>query len=897
LLLWLSEYDGMQKANDKSRTLSFPAPPGEQKRGFEGTLEDVRGSLAKATLYLGRLEKLVEGLAEEHEVEVSRAKSSAGVRVQSHKGDKDGPIAERSGSLGDLESRTESRDTDNRSSRSDRSPKSAVKQTRSGDEALRKEVTGDSQSLQVSWASDSPIQSGQMQQIAAPVPAAPASLGPVSATNPSNNYQPLAPAAEPSEPDEPDDSACLAELPRCISGDTVVGYEEFARKSLEHGTASMESAIIVVEPCQIWTNYTKRPSTRPNKGTSLRGRDTQQGGGDFQVAAKRQSMKMTRGLSRSKSNLFTVKNADLSIRRKLTNAFTSGDRTDCLKTMSETLVASPTSTRRLLWDVAGMTLIAYDLVLFPLQSFDPPRLLIFDIMGLITSIFWTFDIPMSFFVGYHDGGVIKMNMGDIARKYARSWLFFDLTVVTVDWVGTFMEISSNEEEENETTTNVGAVRIAKAARFLRMLRLLRLLKVSGMFEHILEHIQSEFTRIILGICQLIAFIICANHVIACGFYAISVSDRGRHRWVYHFDVKERSLAYRYFTSLHWSLTQFTPASMEIVPRNAAERVYNVVTLLFAMITFSSFVSSLTNAMTQLRNLNSDKLAQYTMLRRYLRDHEVTVNLTTRIWHWLSKDTKGNKHRIHEKDVVILSMLPSTLTAELRNQVVGPFVVPHPFFFQFGGSNPMLMRRVYKSLTEHSALTGKELFAAGDIGDSMYFVVSGTCKYYASFSGMNVDGSRSLIHNGRISVDSGMGAGGDQMLTKGNWMCEPVLWVKWKHVGQVVAKEHTELFALVASRFHHIIEQNVGEAWSVVRYAKLFAERLRSLHHAINDVWADFDVLQEMAQEAFQDECVDHTDVSISLSRTIESSGGRTFDSVNKGDNGVGPIGGSRSGSL
>merc|ERR1719326_972496 len=96
-----------------------------------------------------------------------------------------------------------------------------------------------------------------------------------------------------------------------------------------------------------------------------------------------------------------------------------------------------------------------------------------------------------------------------------------------------------------------------------------------------------------------------NHIIACGWYMIGSSVDDVNTWVNFYEVLDRSIGFQYTTSLHWSLTQFTPASMEISARNTAERVYTVCVLMFAMVTFSSFISSITNATTQLRKLDAE----------------------------------------------------------------------------------------------------------------------------------------------------------------------------------------------------------------------------------------------------------------------------------------------------
>merc|ERR1719476_1336289 len=107
-----------------------------------------------------------------------------------------------------------------------------------------------------------------------------------------------------------------------------------------------------------------------------------------------------------------------------------------------------------------------------------------------------------------------------------------------------------------------------------------------------------------------------NHVIACVWYLIgrlSMAE-GLANWVEFGKVKGSAISYLYATSLHWSLTQFTPASMDISARNIWERLFSVMVLVFAMLVFSSIVASITSAMMKLRNMQGDEMRQFWLLR-------------------------------------------------------------------------------------------------------------------------------------------------------------------------------------------------------------------------------------------------------------------------------------------
>eukprot|EP00438_Fugacium_kawagutii_P014074 Skav204181 [mRNA] locus=scaffold903:671647:679349:- [translate_table: standard] len=164
-------------------------------------------------------------------------------------------------------------------------------------------------------------------------------------------------------------------------------------------------------------------------------------------------------------------------------------------------------------------------------------------------------------------------------------------------------------------------KVLRAFRALRILRLLRLLKLQRLMNIAYDFISSEYAFIMIGMLRLVIFIIVLNHVIACiwfftGKFAV---DTGLVRsWLLdtvNGDMLAESKLYQYTTSLHWSLTQFTPASMEVSARNVPERMLSIAVLFFALITFSSFVGSITTSMTALRSMKADTKKQFWMLRR------------------------------------------------------------------------------------------------------------------------------------------------------------------------------------------------------------------------------------------------------------------------------------------
>lgn len=487
-------------------------------------------------------------------------------------------------------------------------------------------------------------------------------------------------------------------------------------------------------------------------------------------------------------------------------------------------VSNPSSPRRIAYELFGLLLIVYDMIWLPMQVFEPPEADFFFVMGLVSSLYWTFDMPTSFLVGYavQDKGIIEMRVRKIAWNYLRSWFVLDITIVAIDWTLNILEWTSGSRGSD----GLSFFRIGKAVRFLRLLRLLRLLKAHGRLNELLEHVQSEFSVIVIGILKLIAFILLLNHLVACGWFWIGTwgISEAKLNWLEHTSVINDNLAYKYFTSLHWSLTQFTPASMEVTPRNEIERLFNVVVIMSAMVIFSTFISAITNAMNQLRNLNSERNEQASLLRRYMQQNNVSPPLKARVLQSI-KALSQTRSRVHESDVTSLRLLPLSLRHDLSQEVYAPHLAVHPFFYVCNVCFSMQSRKIQSTcLAEKSLSTSQELITSGENATHMYFVIGGILDYLADERGDNEPA---------IALDSGA------------WLVEAALWVKWQHNGTANTNHGCELISVDAGGLQSILKDEKP----VRQYANMFWKHFSDNPDTLSDVWCEEEVLFDWATRA------------------------------------------------
>merc|ERR1712050_445383 len=103
-----------------------------------------------------------------------------------------------------------------------------------------------------------------------------------------------------------------------------------------------------------------------------------------------------------------------------------------------------------------------------------------------------------------------------------------------------------------------------------------------------------------------------------------------------------------------------------------ERVYSIIVLVFALIVFSSFVSSITSAMNQLKQMGSDNRKQMWLLRRYLTQRHIPHMLATCIHRYVEYQEKRHTGFVQESQVKLLSCLSD----RLRNELQRVACVPH-----------------------------------------------------------------------------------------------------------------------------------------------------------------------------------------------------------------------------
>lgn len=474
----------------------------------------------------------------------------------------------------------------------------------------------------------------------------------------------------------------------------------------------------------------------------------------------------------------------------------------------EFFISYPSSMHRVAWDITGTLLIVYDVVVLPLKLFELEETAFINTMDWLTLLFWTADIVASFLVGYIDKGITVMDPKKIARHYLRTWFFIDSIIVFLDW---------GFKVVKETDSGVGIGRILRFLRIARTVRLIRLFKLKRMYIAIQDHIQSDVAVIAVDIAKLILSVLMLAHFISCLWYHLGAnppSGAGDIGWIGPW--KGDSKTHLYTISLEWALTKLLLESIDVHPVNIEERTCSICVAIFGMIVFTSVVSKLTSSMVSLQSMRGDTSRQFWLLRRYFKERSVPKELATRIQRYLEHACQEQEHHVQEMNIPILQLLSAQLSDELQYQFHNQELSIHPLFCHISWTSDITMHRLSKlALSRIRMARNDSLMHAGEVSESMYIVVSGSLSY------------KNLRLHWVSSAETNV--------QKGDWICEPSLWVLWIHLGNTHATTEAEVLALNAKVFRQVMRTNLRVWQLTATYAAHYVGRLNGKPEFLTDV--------------------------------------------------------------
>lgn len=468
-------------------------------------------------------------------------------------------------------------------------------------------------------------------------------------------------------------------------------------------------------------------------------------------------------------------------------------------------IAHPGNRRNVVWDVFGAMFVLYDCFVIPLRVFNPPVTPVWVLVEWLGIIYWTINIPVTLTLGYVVDGEAIMNPYSIFMHYLKTWFVVDAMVLPFDWIFAIMDV------EAETGTDGEVVKLLRALRLVRTARLIRLIKLKWILEAIDDAFESEMAGIWVKIFKMVLLLLAINHLIACVWFLLASTNPADDTWLVQEGFDTVNWDYQYATAFHWSITQFTPAGMEVQPHNMTERTFTIAVVVFALVGFSYVVGSITGSLAQLRSMSEHTVKEFWRLRLFLKRHKVPPPLALRIKRFVEFEFQRQQKMMPLETVGVLKLLSEQMMSELQAAINIPHMTVHPLFELLRDKSSLVMHRICNTALGHKQLApGDILFMPGEQASCMYFLTTGRLWYRRP----------SVEPPGGVEIQDE--PRGEWVEADEDWITEPGIWLaEWEHLGSATATRPSSVIKLRSENLYEVIKQCPPSFW---RFLKEYATR-------------------------------------------------------------------------
>ncbi|CAL1159119.1 unnamed protein product, partial [Cladocopium goreaui] len=470
------------------------------------------------------------------------------------------------------------------------------------------------------------------------------------------------------------------------------------------------------------------------------------------------------------------------------------DHTSCL----QPLILGPQNPKRLFWTFFGFLFILWDLVTIPMQLFDIPGFSGFlDLFAEITFYYWVCDIFLNFIFSFERQGQLEMRPRAIAMHYLRSWFPLDCLVIGIDIA---LRVVEAVVKDRGTSGGLQSVRLLRALRLLRLMRLLRVGKLKQAFAIIASRFTSLYFLMIMKVLSGLGMILVVNHYIACFWYGLGLVYH-ENSWLQQANVAEGSFSEGYISALHWSLTQFTPATNNISPENVPERLYAVFVILLALGVFSSFISSITSAVNTLRAVRMEQMVQESKIRQFFNERQLSAELFNKIQE-VCRKRRLFEIRLQENEVRFLAEIPDSVKARLHEEIFLPWLLTADFLpaWCLNTDHRFLRKVCHLAMRECYAVSTQDVFNNGLESTYVIIVQHGSMGYY-----VKAQDSTEFDVKERWTVK------------EGTFLCVPTLFASWYYRGKLNADRGSCYYVSIeSSSFCGLAQQHAGALYQYMR---------------------------------------------------------------------------------
>ncbi|CAE7656177.1 HCN4 [Symbiodinium sp. CCMP2456] len=483
-------------------------------------------------------------------------------------------------------------------------------------------------------------------------------------------------------------------------------------------------------------------------------------------------------------------------------------------------ILHPQGLFKLCWDLLALTLLLNDCILLPMSLAWDFSMTDDGIGGTVTAVsfyvslvFWSADLPVNLNTAIYIRGRLVMHRRSILWHYSRSWMMFDVFVLSLDYGYLLL------------STDVVLLRFVRILRVVRLVRIVKLSKLNTIIEESAASAGRQWVTLVVAITKTAVMMLTTAHFLTCAWFYIGLNlgpELPSLSWVEIAQIAERpetrglnasstdddwSPAYevvahsvpgfiQYMHSLRWIMN--SPSPPEMSAGSGVEWGFDILISVTTLVVIGSAISKISGTTAELRAMNEESDRRRRDVRLYLAGQSVSYELVTRIMRFV--DYKLEKFSTNTLDA---SLISPTLQLELYVSQRANYVSRIPIFALLQECYPDVFGSVCAALTKNFFEKGEPVFQAGSYATSLQLTSTGTYSYQdqSSFQTETLEGS--------------------------HWFGELSLFAESTiHQSTLIPTSFAETYSLHGSELVACVKSSRGAASMLCEYAKDFVAAMQ-----------------------------------------------------------------------
>ncbi|XP_065850691.1 potassium channel AKT6-like [Euphorbia lathyris] len=440
-------------------------------------------------------------------------------------------------------------------------------------------------------------------------------------------------------------------------------------------------------------------------------------------------------------------------------------------------IISPFDPRYRVWEIFLVFLVFYTAWASPFEfGFLEKPLGPLAIIDNVVNAFFAVDIVMTFFLAYLDKNTYLLidNRKQIAMKYAKTWLIFDVVSIIPSELIRYM-----------------LPQRLQPYGYFSMLRLWRLRRVSRFFARLEK--DRNYSYFWVRCLKLICVTLFVINVAGCFFYRLGVANVDTKKsWIglVWEDYHKEPLSVRYVTSLYWSITTLTTTGYgDLHAVTEKEMIFVMIYMMIDLGLTSYLIGNMTNLVVHATSRTRQFRDTIQAASSFGQRNHLPVRLQDQMLAHLSLKYRTDSEGLHQQETI--DSLPKAIRSSIASYLFYS-LVDKVYLFR-GVSNDLLFQLVTEMKAEYFP-PREDVILENEAPTDMYILVTGALELTVKRNG--VEQVVGEAKTGDVVGETGLVCYRPQLFT-------------------ARTKRLSQLLRLNRTAFLNILQANVGDGTMIV----------------------------------------------------------------------------------